>query len=585
MIVPKGQRKCHYEVLGVAHDADEEALKKAYRAKALLSHPDRNADDAENATAAFQEVQAAYAVLSDADERQFYDIHREAILANASKRESTDADSEDATMASREPEGVSLYPFFSAAAYSGYGDAAGGFFATYAAVFAELDDEERAITQSVQAKSQAKSQQAGSQAKSPPGKAEAEPPPRKDAPGFGTSSSPWEDVRRFYAHWETFHTARTCELAHKHTAASLRKASSKQRKVMEAENARLRAAAVRKRDDCVIALAKYCRKRDPRVQEHERVVQAEKATQPSRKHRERMRELQARLAALEMEEAEEEARRAEGCGSEEPEKEEDDDEEEEDDEEEDDEEEERRLAKMRGKEDEEDEEDDDEEEEEEEEEEEDEDEEEEEEEAAMLRRMALSKAQPSKGLAVPDGSSSGSDDEGDGEGDGDGDGEDDEDTMLRRLAGMHAASSRTAAPPKADPPNGGEGPVAVDLSPGEEAEAARRAKWAEEARKAQAARAEAEAAARLKRMPKKKERDPAAAARAAEGLRKARAEQGLLCRVCGATFPSRKEVLKHIEKTGHIRHPEDAVGGLPDGMFFIPDQQKARVIKGQLMIE
>ena len=118
-----------------------------------------------------------------------------------------------------------------------------------------------------------------------------------------------------------------------------------------------------------------------------------------------------------------------------------------------------------------------------------------------------------------------------------------------------------------------------------EREAAKRAKWAEEARAAQVKRLEAEEAARLKRIPKKKERDPAAAAAAAEGVRRRREEEGLACKVCGAVFPSRKEVLKHIEKTGHVRHPEDVVGGLPDDMFFIPEQQRARHVKGKLLID
>ena len=46
---------------------------------------------------------------------------------------------------------------------------------------------------------------------------------------------------------------------------------------------------------------------------------------------------------------------------------------------------------------------------------------------------------------------------------------------------------------------------------------------------------------------------------------------------------SRKD--KHIEKTGHVRNPEDSPGGLPDGMFYIPENMSARHIKGQLMIE
>lgn len=43
---------CHYEVLGVARDADEDALKKAYRKLALRWHPDKNADAAEARLAA-----------------------------------------------------------------------------------------------------------------------------------------------------------------------------------------------------------------------------------------------------------------------------------------------------------------------------------------------------------------------------------------------------------------------------------------------------------------------------------------------------------------------------------------------------
>ena len=85
--------------------------------------------------------------------------------------------------------------------------------------------------------------------------------------------------------------------------------------------------------------------------------------------------------------------------------------------------------------------------------------------------------------------------------------------------------------------------------------------------------------------PRRKERDPEAAAKAAEGIRMRRAEDGLLCKVCGQVFHSRKEVLKHIEKTGHVRDPSAAPGGLPDNMFFIPGDQSARVVKGQLRIE
>lgn len=64
---------CPYAVLDVPRDADEAALKKAYRKKALQWHPDKNPGD-KNATEKFQEIGASYAVLSNPEKRKFYDI-------------------------------------------------------------------------------------------------------------------------------------------------------------------------------------------------------------------------------------------------------------------------------------------------------------------------------------------------------------------------------------------------------------------------------------------------------------------------------------------------------------------------------
>jgi DnaJ-class molecular chaperone len=62
----------YYEVLGVARDASDNDLKKAYRKLARQHHPDRNPGDSQ-AEKRFKEIQEAYDVLSDKSKRAQYD--------------------------------------------------------------------------------------------------------------------------------------------------------------------------------------------------------------------------------------------------------------------------------------------------------------------------------------------------------------------------------------------------------------------------------------------------------------------------------------------------------------------------------
>jgi DnaJ-class molecular chaperone len=66
--------KDHYAALGLGSDATLADVKRAFRQKASLHHPDRNA--AADAAERFRAVQEAYEVLSDADKRQAYDDNR-----------------------------------------------------------------------------------------------------------------------------------------------------------------------------------------------------------------------------------------------------------------------------------------------------------------------------------------------------------------------------------------------------------------------------------------------------------------------------------------------------------------------------
>ncbi len=66
------QKRDYYEILGVARDASEEDVKKAYRKIAFKYHPDRNPGDQES-EAKFKEASEAAQVLTDADKRARYD--------------------------------------------------------------------------------------------------------------------------------------------------------------------------------------------------------------------------------------------------------------------------------------------------------------------------------------------------------------------------------------------------------------------------------------------------------------------------------------------------------------------------------
>ncbi|MEY8390140.1 molecular chaperone DnaJ [Lachnospiraceae bacterium 45-W7] len=66
------QKRDYYEVLGVDRNADDTAIKKAYRQLAKKYHPDMNPGDAE-AEKKFKEASEAYAVLSDPDKKRQYD--------------------------------------------------------------------------------------------------------------------------------------------------------------------------------------------------------------------------------------------------------------------------------------------------------------------------------------------------------------------------------------------------------------------------------------------------------------------------------------------------------------------------------
>ena len=69
MVTP--DKRDYYEVLGIAKDADQKAVRNAFRTLALKYHPDRNKEA--GAEERFKEIAEAYAVLSDPKKRAEYD--------------------------------------------------------------------------------------------------------------------------------------------------------------------------------------------------------------------------------------------------------------------------------------------------------------------------------------------------------------------------------------------------------------------------------------------------------------------------------------------------------------------------------
>lgn len=222
--------RCHYEVLGVERSADAAAIKKAHRKLALKLHPDKNIGD-DSAAEQFRLVQQAYECLSDPTERKWYDDHREAILRGWS---ANNRDGNDLAVL------FEVVPFMHPGCYRGFGDDDNGFFAIYRNAFrkiyqGEMDgvhDEKAGNLDYLNV-------------------------------DFGQSDSVWDDVTLFYQGWEAFASSLSFAWADQYDV--LEAPNRRVRRAMEDENRKARKTAKKARNDDVLALVRFVKKRDPRV--------------------------------------------------------------------------------------------------------------------------------------------------------------------------------------------------------------------------------------------------------------------------------------------------------------------------------
>lgn len=253
--------KCHYELLVVDPQATPDEIKKAYRKQALLHHPgkiqlhfsllkaliDKNPNRQEEATAYFSLLQKAYEVLSDPQERAWYDRNRDAILGRARQKKKQAA-------AGNAPTLDDLMAYFNASVYSGYTDDQKGFFTVYRKLFEALEEFEEDHLEFDD---------------------EYDPDVHTS---FGSRDTPVEPALiRFYEKWLNFTSNRP--FIEVETYDTEYADNRRVRRAMEKENDRKRDSLRREFSETVRSLASFVRKRDPRwkAYQYEKQVEKERA--------------------------------------------------------------------------------------------------------------------------------------------------------------------------------------------------------------------------------------------------------------------------------------------------------------------
>jgi DnaJ family protein A protein 5 len=232
----------YYELLGVERTASEDDIKKAYRRKALELHPDRNYGNVENATRLFAEIQSAYEVLSDSQERAWYDSHRDILLrGDQATGPGADEFSYNIRMTTAE-EVMKLMMKFNGRME--FNNSPSGFFGGLNDFFKQLAKEEGIACQ-------------------------WEDQEGVEYPEFGTDNDEYEDVvRPFYAVWNGFATKKSYSWKDEYRLSDA--PDRRIRRLMEKENKKLREDATQEYNEAVRSLVAFVRKRDPRVQNNQK---------------------------------------------------------------------------------------------------------------------------------------------------------------------------------------------------------------------------------------------------------------------------------------------------------------------------
>lgn len=209
-------------------------IKKAYRKKALELHPDRNYGNVEATTKQFADVQSAYEILSDPQERAWYDSHRDAILRNGN---TVFGEHYEHNVRITTADDI-MRMFTNFRGKLDLTDSDVGFYAVLRRTFDTLAREEELVCQW-----------------------DGLDPIKY--PSFGHAHDAYDDiVRPFYAAWHGFATKKSFswEDVYRYSEAPDRRV----RRMMEKENKRFREESIREFNNAVRSLVALVKKRDPR---------------------------------------------------------------------------------------------------------------------------------------------------------------------------------------------------------------------------------------------------------------------------------------------------------------------------------
>ncbi|KAG5421009.1 hypothetical protein I9W82_000099 [Candida metapsilosis] len=242
-------KTCYYELLEVSTTASDSELKKAYRRKALQLHPDKNPNNVEEANHKFSLVSAAYEVLSDPQERAWYDTHKSSILNDEDVVD--DGVSHIPSISSEE-----ILRYFNPSMYAVVNDSISGFYAIVSRIFERLAREEiqHGKYQNIEEYYKYKDDD---------NNVYAIDSSYLKYPLFGNSHADYLSIKNFYQSWSNFATCKSFnwKFEYRYSTAQDRRT----RRLMERENKKISDEARKEYNETVRKFVGFIKKRDPRV--------------------------------------------------------------------------------------------------------------------------------------------------------------------------------------------------------------------------------------------------------------------------------------------------------------------------------